>query len=209
MTNFVDYTIVNIGTLSINKYWGEKQRLRQTSATCTLLRTKQKNVLIDPSPYPQELEKMLFANTGLTPDKIDIVFATHFHGDHLFGLELFPDAIWLMAQVGLDEWLMASRGKQTQIHKFKSAEGNLPEEIHLLSSPGHTFGLHSLVMETQWGDLVVAGDAVMTVDYFEQEEGYSNSVDYNLATETIQDIKKTAALVIPGHGNVILNFKGV
>ena len=205
MKGVVDFTIVNIGTLSMNKYWGESKRLRKPTATCTLLRSKEINLLVDPSPHPPELEQMLFANAGMTPEKIDIVFATHFHGDHLFGLALFPDAKWLMAQEGLDEWLKASRGKQAAIQGFVKAEGNLPDEFSLLPSPGHTYGLHSLAVKTCWGQLVVAGDAVMTSEYFEQEEGYPNSVDFTLASETILNIKRMAALVIPGHGNLILN----
>jgi hypothetical protein len=31
------FTIVNIGTLSLNKFWGEAERRRSPSFTCTLL----------------------------------------------------------------------------------------------------------------------------------------------------------------------------
>jgi glyoxylase-like metal-dependent hydrolase (beta-lactamase superfamily II) len=206
MTYFVDFTIINIGTLSVNKYWGETERLRHPTATCSLLSTKKTNLLVDPSPHAPELKKMLFANSGLTPDKIDIVFVTHFHGDHLFGINLFPDAKWLMAEAGVDEWLQASRGKQPLLHRFQKAEGNLPDEFKLTASPGHTMGLHTLNVLTKWGNLTVAGDAVMTADYFYNEEGYSNSIDFSLATKTIQSIKNTSSLVIPGHGNLILNM---
>ena len=205
MADYVDFTIINIGTISMNKYWGETVRLREATATCTLLRSKDINLLVDPSPHPDELERMLFANSGLTPDKIDIVFATHFHGDHLYGLELFPDAQWLMAQVGLDEWFQASHGKQVQIKRFLKAEGHLPDQYKLLHSPGHTMGLHTLYVTTRHGLLVVAGDAVMTSHHFIHEEGHTNSVDFHLATKSIQEIKKIARLVIPGHGNLILN----
>ncbi len=207
MKDNVDFTIVNIGTLSMNKYWGETQRLRETTATCTLLRTQDFNLLVDPSPYPQDLERMLFANTGLKPDAIDMVFVTHFHGDHRFGLDLFPNAAWLMARAGLDEWLMASPGEAELSRRVNPAEGNLPDGINLLPAPGHTRGLHALAFETRWGLLVVAGDAVMTPEFFREEQGYHNSVDFELASSTIQNIKKTAALLIPGHGNLILNVK--
>ncbi|TFG71943.1 MAG: MBL fold metallo-hydrolase [Anaerolineales bacterium] len=206
MTKKVEFTIVNIGTLSMNKYWGETERLRTTTATCTLLRTQGINVLVDPSPYPPDLEKLLFANTGLKPEDIDIVFATHFHGDHLFGVELFPEAEWLMAQVGLDEWSKVNPDEKDLLHKFIPGEDKLPEGISLLPAPGHTFGLHALSVETRWGLLIVAGDAVMTPEFFREGEGYHNSVDFKLAAETIHDIKSQAALVIPGHGNIIINI---
>ena len=52
----------------------------------------------------------------------------------------------------------------------------------------------------------MAGDAVMTEDFFEAEEGFHNSVDF--PTKTIQKIKNVADLVIPGHSNFILNNNG-
>jgi glyoxylase-like metal-dependent hydrolase (beta-lactamase superfamily II) len=66
-------------------------------------------------------------------------------------------------------------------------------------------GLHTLCVATRHGLLVVAGDAVMTSDHFIHEEGHTNSVDFDLATKSIQEIKKMTRLVIPGHGNLILN----
>jgi glyoxylase-like metal-dependent hydrolase (beta-lactamase superfamily II) len=46
----------------------------------------------------------------------------------------------------------------------------------------------------------------MTPEFFAAEEGYHNSVDFEQATETIRQIKRAAKLIIPGHGNVILNL---
>ena len=45
----------------------------------------------------------------------------------------------------------------------------------------------------------------MNVEFYEAGEGYHNSMDFEQAAETLRRIKKSAALVIPGHGNVILN----
>lgn len=204
----VRFTIVNIGALSMNKFWGETVRLHQTSATCTLLDVDGTRLLVDPSPYPDELERKLFDTTGLRPDAIDQVFVTHFHGDHRFGLDLFPDAEWLMAQAGLDEWRERNPSEAAQIDRFLPAEGRLAEGVRLYHAPGHTQGLHGLSVETRWGTLIVAGDAVMTPEFFEAEEGFHNSVDFVQATATIQAIKQDAALVIPGHGNIILNING-
>jgi glyoxylase-like metal-dependent hydrolase (beta-lactamase superfamily II) len=66
----------------------------------------------------------------------------------------------------------------------------------------------SLLVKTKWGRLIVTGDAAMTDDFFQAEEGFHNSVDFEQATKTIREIKNTADLIIPGHGNFILNHKG-
>ena len=200
------FTIVNIGTLSMNKFWGETERVRSGTATCTLLRVGDTRLLVDPSPWPDDLARLLFDRAGLRPAEIDLVYVTHFHGDHRFGLELFDGKPWLMAAAGLSEW----RGKSPQdavlIARFLPAEGRLPEGLRLAPTPGHTWGHHALSLGTRWGPLLVAGDAVMTPEFYAAEEGYHNSVDFPLAAQTIRDIKQAAKLVIPGHGNIILNL---
>jgi glyoxylase-like metal-dependent hydrolase (beta-lactamase superfamily II) len=206
MSGNVQFTIVNIGTLSANKFWHETARVREPTATCTLLETGGRRLLVDPSPEPELLEPMLFARTGLRPGDVDLVFMTHFHGDHRFGLSLFAGKPWLMASAGLAEWGERSPQEAGLIGHVQPAEGRLPEGIDLLPTPGHTMGHHSLIAGTRWGTLVVSGDAVMTGEFFEAEEGYRNSTDFERAAETIRSIKRAAALVIPGHGNVILNL---
>jgi glyoxylase-like metal-dependent hydrolase (beta-lactamase superfamily II) len=200
----VQFTIVNIGTLSVNKFWGETERVRSATATCVLLQSEGERLLVDPSPEPEELEPMLFDRTGLRPADIDAVFLTHFHGDHRFGLELFGHAAWLMAEPGLQEWLARSPQDRDTIERFVPARNRLPGGICLFPSPGHTLGHHGLLVDTHWGRLIVAGDAVMTQDFYDAEEGFHNCVDFELATQTIHTIRERADWVIPGHGNLIM-----
>ncbi len=203
------YRIINIGTLSQNKFWGETTRERNDiSATCTLLEVEGKRLLVDPSPHPDALAKMLFNRAGLRPEAIDLVFLTHFHGDHRFGLELFDHATWLMTGDGLTEWRDRSPVDLPLIERFRMAEQHLPEGIEPLAAPGHTPALYALKVETRSGILVIAGDAVMNREYFEAEEGYHNSINFEQAAATIRKIKAVASLVIPGHDNVILNLGG-
>jgi len=149
---------------------------------------------------------MIFARTGLRPSDVDLVFLTHWHGDHRFGLRLFDGKPWLMSTSGLAEWRARSPQDAELIDCFVPAEEHLPSGIGLYTTPGHTMGHCSLVARTQWGTLVVAGDAAMTPEFHREEAGFHNSVDFDLATETIRRIKATASLVIPGHGNLILNL---
>jgi glyoxylase-like metal-dependent hydrolase (beta-lactamase superfamily II) len=160
-------------------------------------------MLVDPSPGPEVLKPMLFDRTGLRPAGIDSVFLTHFHGDHRYGLELLSDATWLMAEPGLQEWQARSPQDNDLIERFVPADGRLPLGIRLFPSPGHTLGHHGLLMDTRWGQLIVAGDAVMTQDFFDAEEGFHNCVNFELAEQTIRTVKGRAQWVIPGHGNLI------
>ena len=206
MSDVVPFTIVNIGTLSMNKFWGETERVRAPSATCTLLQSGKTRMLVDPSPEPAALEPMLYARTGLHPSAIDAVFLTHWHGDHRYGLASFEGATCWMAAEGLTEWQRRQPGEAALWARFQPAEGTLAAGIALYPSPGHAIGHSSLRVDTAWGPLIVAGDAVMTPEFFAAEEGYHNSVDFDQAAGTIRAIRRDARLVIPGHGNLILNL---
>lgn len=200
------FRIINIGTLSMNKFWGETERVHPVSATCTLLEVGEERLLVDPSPHPPELRQLLHDRAGLQPEDIDQVFVTHFHGDHRFGVELFAGIPWLMAAAGLQEWREAKPAEADLIGRFLPAEHHLMEGVQLYAAPGHTLALHALRTETPWGRLIVAGDAVMNREYFEAEEGYRNAVDFAVSTRTVQTIKAEADLVIPGHDNWLLNL---
>ena len=201
----LSFTIVNIGTLSMNKYWGETERKRAPSATCTLLDVDGIHVLVDPSPYPEQLQQRLFATTGLRLNNIDLVFVTHYHADHRFGLELFAGKPWLMSAAGIEEWRAAAPHEQSLINAFSPAEKHLPAGVSMLATPGHTRAHTSLQACTREGCLVVAGDAVMTRDFFAAAEGFHNSVDLVAARDSIHHIAQVAALIVPGHANYFVN----
>jgi glyoxylase-like metal-dependent hydrolase (beta-lactamase superfamily II) len=204
MTEPIDFTVVNIGTLSMNKFWGETERKRSPNATCTLLDIGGMHLLVDPSPQPEQLAQRLFATTGLHLNGIDMVFVTHYHADHRFGLELFNGKPWLMSSEGLAEWRATAPQDQALSSAFSPAEQYLPAGVSLLHTPGHTQAHCSLRAQTRNGWLVVAGDAVMTSDFFFAGEGFHNSVDFDAARESIQLINTKADIVVPGHGNYFL-----
>ena len=195
------FTIVNIGNLSMNKYWGETERVRPPSSTCTLLNVRGCRLLVDPSPWPDRLEEQLFRTTGLKPSAVDMVFVTHVHPDHRFGLELFEGVPWLMAASELESWREGAEEQADLAAAFQHAEGNLPEGVDLVPTPGHTPAHCSLALDIPWGRLLVAGDAVMTPDFWAHEDGFHNTADWDALSETLHRIRNEADFVVPGHGN--------
>lgn len=200
MTDAV-FTIVNIGYVGANKFWGETERVRQAAATCTLLRLGDLNLLVDPSPHPERLEGLLRQTTGLGPEAIDLIFITHYHGDHRYGIPLFPGRPVLMAAAEIETWRQRNPEEAEAIAQVMAAEGRLPAGVTLVPTPGHTITHHSLAVDSVWGRALIAGDAVMTWDHFRNEEGHTNSMDFAVASETIRHIKRDYDLVAPGHGN--------
>jgi glyoxylase-like metal-dependent hydrolase (beta-lactamase superfamily II) len=195
------FSIVNIGYPGANKFWGETERVRQAAATCTLIRLGGANVLVDPSPHPESLQALLRQTTGLMPEAIDWVFITHHHADHRYGISLFPGRPVLMAAAEQETWRERNPDDEAAIARFEAAEGRLPQGIQLVPTPGHTMTHHSLAFDSVWGRTLVAGDAVMTWDHYCREEGHTNSMDFEAASETIRRIKAEYDIIVPGHSN--------
>src|SRR5258705_11455685 len=88
----IRFDIISSGTLSRNRLWNEPQAVRTPHSTTTLLRTGNRNILVDPGLPAPALAARLNERTGLTPDRIDTVFLTNFRPAHRTGLSLFSKA---------------------------------------------------------------------------------------------------------------------
>lgn len=92
----------------------------------------------------------------LSPDNIQYIFLTHFHGDHIGGL-LTPsgEAVFKKAQVyaskaEYDGWMKMPKTQRAQVEQLRAAYGNrlhlfgytdaLPENIKPMEAKGHTPG---------------------------------------------------------------------
>jgi len=194
------WDVITIGNLSRNRYWGEsdERRLRDAWCTCTLIRGGGCALLVEPSlKHPEAMAQELDRRTGLTPEMIDAVFVTHQHADHHWGIEAFPQAEWWA--VGDVAEMINEESSYTR--PLEATEGHLFRGVDAIHTPGHTMEHHSLLFECAGQKVVIAGDAVMTRDFFAHRQGYFNSVDFALAAQTMERIATIADVVIPGHDN--------
>lgn len=203
----IQWHILTIGCLSRNRFWGEDegQAYRRPVCTSVLLNAGGKKIVVDPSLPSEEMAKVLDARCGMTPDEVDLVYLTHFHGDHYVGLEAFEKAAWLMAP-GEFRSLKSVKGnrEQQQLQRISPADPILVPGIELIHLPGHTHGLTGLIFRAVEGRVVLAADSVMTKDYFQAKQGYFNNVDLEATMRSIERIAEIADVVIPGHDNYFI-----
>jgi glyoxylase-like metal-dependent hydrolase (beta-lactamase superfamily II) len=81
---------------------------------------------------PRKNARAVLQAQGIDPDEVRLVFVSHFHGDHVAGLKLFPNATFVYRRES-PEWLM-KQGAWTQVrHAF--LPGLLPDDFTARGQP--------------------------------------------------------------------------
>lgn len=201
------FTILTLGCFSRNRYWGEEdaKSYRRALCTSTLIETPQgARILVDPAVSGAALAQVLDERCGLRPEAVDYVYVTHRHGDHYAGMADLPRAVWLAApgDAGEIRWALPQHAK-----RIFAAGAEIVTGIRVLPLPGHTPGLAGLLFASEDGMVAVAGDSVMTRDFFKDRRGYYNSADFAASARSIDLLMEKADIVVPGHGNYFLTHR--
>jgi len=203
-TIITHWDIITIGNLSRNRYWGEsdEKALHSVICTCSVISGKDFQLVIDPSLADEAaMTTELQRRTGLTPDKIDAVFITHQHGDHIAGIKHFPKARWLAASD-----VASALNKSAKFDKQIEPAGNdLFGAIDVIPTPGHTPDHHSLRFDYRGFSIVIAGDSIATKDFWDERRAYYNVMDEAESRRSMEKIDKIADIIVPGHDNVFFN----
>ena len=194
-----------------------------SSISCYLVETQGKKVLLDTGNGTERGGMLLkrLDDIGVSPEDIDLLVITHFHGDHIGGMTEGGKPVFTRAEVYVPEqeyaaWLkmsnqnakmamdaMAAYGDR--LHRFSYSD-TLPLGIKPMAAPGHTPG-HTVY---QMGRLLVVGDLMHGFDLQIQDFGICPSFDMN-PEQAIESRKKyvdyarenkliTAGMHFPGNG---------
>ena len=201
------FTILTLGCFSRNRYWGEEdaKSYRRALCTSTLIETPQgARILVDPAVSGAALAQVLDERCGLRPEAVDYVYVTHRHGDHYVGMADLPRAVWLAAPGDAGE---IRRALPQHAGRIFDAGAEIVPGVQVLPLPGHTPGLAGLLFASEDGMVAVAGDSVMTRDFFKDRRGYYNSADFAASARSIDLLMEKADIVVPGHGNYFLTHR--
>ena len=146
-------------------------------------------------------------NKNLTPDDISMVLISHLHFDHCANVDLFHKASIIFSGI---EWEYAQATNDIYVQKaviqmIKGLKIQLVDDgeeivpgITAMLTPGHTPGSTTYLMRTKKGRIAFSGDAIKNRVELARQEAVM-TYDYKLSRHTINKIRKSAKIVIPGH----------
>ncbi|MCS7034855.1 MAG: MBL fold metallo-hydrolase [Phycisphaerae bacterium] len=214
--------IISIGCLSRNRLWNESEAARTAHATTSLIRAAGRTILVDPGLPAAVLAARLNERTGLLPEAVDTVFLTNFRLAHRRGIDGFPKARWLIHEKELDferQRLQKMRDESPEsdedhryfavelelLDRFEPAEDRLAEGIDLFPLPGYTPGTCGILVASATLSILIAGDAVPTLDHFLAGQALPDSANIRDAHEAMREVYEIADVIVPGHDNLFVN----
>jgi glyoxylase-like metal-dependent hydrolase (beta-lactamase superfamily II) len=220
----IEYRVVSIGTLAAHPLWDERQPVRTGHATTTLISAGDTHILIDPALPGEVLAARLAETSPVTAEDVTHVFLTSFEPERRRGLAHFDHAQWLMHEPEIEAARFAimkrldeaeTRGEDKLaahyhrdmklLERVKPAPDSIVEHVDLFPLPGVTPGTCGVLLAMPTMTVLIAGDAVATIEHLEQGKVLPSCVDVEQAQESFREAIEIADVIVPGRGNVMLN----
>jgi glyoxylase-like metal-dependent hydrolase (beta-lactamase superfamily II) len=184
-------------------------------SSVVLVEQREKKILFDTGGIDKRVDlcpDLLAA--GAHPEEIDYLVISHFHLDHIYNYDYFPNAEIILhsdelayARKGEDPWqphhLLAPVEKTGRLRCVRGGE-TLASGISVIHLPGHTPGCMGLVLEDPALPLtVLAGDAIKTI----AEMATGKAPMTSAPEQTYASVKKVrsfARQVVPGHDRLLV-----
>ncbi len=218
------FRVISIGTLAANPFWNERGSVRAAHATTTLILSGDARILVDPSLPAQILLPKLAERSGLQPEQITHVFLTCFSPIHRRAIASFESAQWLIAErereaigqqlvakfheargAGDTELLAAITPEIAVLERTKAAPDALGKGVDLFPLCGVSPGLSGLLLPGRTATVLIAGDAVPTLEHLEGGQVLTPCFDLEMARASLGEAAEIADWIVCGRDNVLPN----
>ncbi len=184
-------------------YARESARTEHVLCTTTLIINGQQKIIFDPGADQRKITRALKKHHLKLTD-ITHVFLSHKHVDHSLAMGIFLNA----AVITSKHYNKKNVIKDIPLDYFG-------QEIKIIKTPGHTPDHASLLVETDLGKILVAGDLWWWWENEKQKTDYKSLINKK---DSFADNKKKlinsrrlalkiANYIIPGHGPMFKNLK--
>lgn len=178
-------------------------------ASITLLKDGNENILFDTGSYG--VRNVII--DLLKKEKIDKLFISHLHFDHCSNLDLFKNSkIYInekelknLFENNVDSDLYKPLLRiidEYDINTFND-EINISNNVKAVLTYGHTIGHSSLEFKQGKRRVLVAGDAIKSLNDYLNSNEYGNAQDPDEYIKTKERIKNNYDVIIPGHSDII------
>lgn len=161
------------------------------------LRTPDQSIVI-----AEEIQK-----AGVDPKEISMIIYTHLHWDHAWNVNDFPNAVLIAQEAEMEaaihpmkmarksygfmkesdgpDWLRA-------VMRFQPVKGDVEilPGIRVITTPGHTKGSQSVLVDTKDGTYMIAGDWVMNQMNLKMELPTGSTPDVAAWYDSLEKVKK-------------------
>ncbi|HLS26089.1 MAG TPA: MBL fold metallo-hydrolase [Beutenbergiaceae bacterium] len=179
----------------------------------TLLIRGEKTIVVDPGNHHTSSYGILpgaLSNLGVAVEDVDIVVATHSHHDHIAGASVFTGAELVVGAGEIDfaHQIYGPAKTEAMVEGLNVREVPTGGQVELcpgvfaVSTPGHTPGSISVLVESGPERYLATGDAAMTRKEFETQQlghWYTGAQREEMARslQLLRDLRPT--MVFPGH----------
>lgn len=176
------------------------------SCTTTLIKSD-KNIIVDPGSFVNKnnLLKAL-EKEGLKLEDIDVVILTHTHVDHTTNIFLFNNAKIFMRFRGETKYPgQFQKINEGTLERFDILNESIAKDVEIIETPGHTYDHISVVVNTEDGKVVIAGDAIGGEAWLNTEKKGNPDLFYDVDKFDIsrKKILEIADWIVLGHGKMI------
>ncbi|MEM7227401.1 MAG: MBL fold metallo-hydrolase [Planctomycetota bacterium] len=220
----IEYRIISIGTLSSHPLRHEPAQRRTGHATTVLVSVNDQHMLINPSLPDVVLRARLDERTDLSAEDITDVFLTSFSVEHRRGLNLFEGARWYVHEPERVYALTVIADKQAEardaqddesyerfehdramLQRCLDAPDSLAQGVDLFPLPGVTPGTCGVLLALARKTVLIAGDAVPTVEHLDRGQVLNTCVLIEEAQESFREAMEIADEIVLGRDNIVAN----